>query len=669
MANQWDEFKPVEPNTVTVTPPSTDTSVDPWDEFKREIPLPVTVEEAPVIPTAPNGDPYFNPPSWWKPVEQGREAVTRGASHIFGLPVDLLNLGALGLEKGVETVAELFTDGPVDLPDANPIYTGSSQHFLDDARSFGAIDNPFLKPETRTGERFQKAVQGAAEGIPFGPIGMLSGAGGVVAQDVAENDFELGPLGQFLASLGGSLSVGTAANNLTRLGRTVTTGPQGVARDMLDEGVTPRLVGDVTGNPAAQRIQQATSGTLTGGGTVKTAATQTVDDLEAAIERNAARLGNPHTIQETGQVVQSGGLSWVERFKDGMSKRFGVVDQYIQGTDPVALTKTQTALNGIQSSMPDAPNLAKTLLSDYYTKIANSIATDAPNGQLSYQTVKRLRTEIGNKLADPLLIDDVSRAEIKALYAAISDDLTAAASAKGQGAAAAMAEANTFAREGYGTLENVFANIIKKGVKPEQVFDIAMRGSNKGGTTLAALKKELTGEEWGVLSSTVLRRMGLTPASAQGATGEIFSPNTFLTNWNKLAPEAKAQLFDSSRHKDLAQSLDRIARITESMKNTGKLANSSNTAPTAEIIRLLTFGGTGAMHSPTAAGIGVATSLLGPYGAARLMTSPTFTRWLSTPVGKGGLDTKMKSLIGVIAADPAIAEEVKALSATYEAEG
>ena len=65
---------------------------------------------------------------------------------------------------------------------------------------------------------------------------------------------------------------------------------------------------------------------------------------------------------------------------------------------------------------------------------------------------------------------------------------------------------------------------------------MAMSGSKQGGSNIKGIMKTLDPQQAEFVRGTITKRMGMANAGDQNATGEIFSPNKFLTEWNKISP-------------------------------------------------------------------------------------------------------------------------------------
>jgi hypothetical protein len=153
------------------------------------------------------------------------------------------------------------------------------------------------------------------------------------------------------------------------------------------------------------------------------------------------------------------------------------------------------------------------------------------------------------------------------------------------------------------------------------------------------------------VTAAVIKRMGMpTPGQAGADAAEQFSAASFLTNWNKVSPEAKRALFD--RHGPaFSDAMDRIAKVAENLRTGSKVfANPSGTANRAAA---LTYGGAlvASLLDPSMASTGgLVLSGIGANILARKMTDPDVVRWLARstalPTGAAVSQAQMLRQIG-----------------------
>ena len=250
------------------------------------------------------------------------------------------------------------------------------------------------------------------------------------------------------------------------------------------------------------------------------------------------------------------------------------------------------------------------------------------DGKLPYEAVKRLRTLVGNEIENVSIASDVPRSKWKALYGALSQDMKNAADAAGPAAKQAFGRANAFYQAGSSRID-ALSTVLDKSGGPEAIYNAATSGTRDGATTLRTVMQSLKPDEQKVLASTMIRRLGKATAGQQNATGDEFSMSTFLTNWNKLSPQAKSTLFDRFGS-GFRSDMDAVARMAANVRQGSKVfANPSGSASTGA--QLGTVGGfvMAALsgHPLTAAAIAGGAGLTN--ATARLLTSPRAVKFLA----------------------------------------
>jgi len=193
-----------------------------------------------------------------------------------------------------------------------------------------------------------------------------------------------------------------------------------------------------------------------------------------------------------------------------------------------------------------------------------------------------------------------------------------------------------------------------------------MSGTKDGATTLRAVMRSLPEDGQKAVSAAVIKRMGLASPGAQNAAGDAFSPNTFLTNWGSLSPEARRTLF-GRYGAGFSEDMDKIARVAERIKEGSEVfRNPSGTANRGAALAYGASLATAIMSgSPLLVG-GIVSGGGVSNLAARLMTNPRWVKWLarSTDLPVGALPAQLNVLKRISAEndDPDIAEAAELLS-------
>ena len=297
---------------------------------------------------------------------------------------------------------------------------------------------------------------------------------------------------------------------------------------------------------------------------------------------------------------------------------------------------------------------------------------DATGGTVTFAAVRQIRTAIGKKLNSPLFVGNEQHAAYASLYGALTKTLDdTIASKSGPAAQKAWGRANQwYAKARANRID--FLNDIAKKELPEQVAKYIQSGMNDGGTLLTKLRKSLLPEEFDAVAGTVLHQLGRAKPNAQSLGDDIFdtaadfSPNTFMTNWAKLAPESKKALFGGTRYAKLRPQLDDLAKVSAALKDADKFRNYSNTARNVLWGSLFTGGGANLAYSGglEAAAAGAAGAVTLGFSGAKMLTSPRFVRWITDGMRTVGDDATsfnrhLTRLISVQASEPHLKEELQ----------
>jgi hypothetical protein len=216
--------------------------------------------------------------------------------------------------------------------------------------------------------------------------------------------------------------------------------------------------------------------------------------------------------------------------------------------------------------------------------------------------------------------------------------------------------ADQFTRASVGRLETIEKLY---GASSEEALALGIvkdaMGGRKGGnfSRLSALRRSLKDEEWGDVSSGVIRELGRPVASARGIAEETgFSVESFITRWREMSDEGKNVLFNrpGESGKALRNSLDRFVRVADRMANFEAMANKSRSATNAigaaglaTVSSAVTTGMLTGQWMPVAGLLGTAG---GTYAFGKFMTSPAYVRWLTRAAELSGDPGKLRSLRG-----------------------
>lgn len=385
---------------------------------------------------------------------------------------------------------------------------------------------------------------------------------------------------------------------------------------------------------------------------------------QAAASAGAAaqQFGAPQGAHGIGSVIKNAIMRFAEDRTQG-GRDFGRFFALMHGAPPIPMTNTIAALRNIVPRYPSAPELedvlndpaVKRMLSGIEPKQVTAPAIVSPmlgpggqpivttpartftqGGTLTVQELKNVRTALGYRLNHihygP---DTIPKAELSRIYAALSNDMKAAARARGPAALKALETANF----NYGTRMNVIkflGPLVKQGeASPESTFAKLNAAAQEKGGDLGLLykaKQVLNPQEWGDVGASIIQQLGK-PTKGQADPNRLpFSVNSFTTNWSGLSAKAKDLLFGPPAPGTPRQGLEALASAAASMKHVEKLANISHSGEYVMAQRVIE-GAVGmvaaglsgqfpAEVASAATGVGLS------YAAAKLMMMPGFTRWM-----------------------------------------
>lgn len=515
------------------------------------------------------------------------------------------------------------------------------------------------QPENATERVVQEAATamgagGASAAMARGVAGLARTAGAPVAQNVA-NSLAAGPgtqivgggasggaaaltkeqgggaAAQAMAGLAGAVLPSAAAYGTGATVRGLLRGGEAGRQRVADNvaafrdaaGVNPTL-GQATGSRTWQAAEQGLANVVGGAGVMARTGERQADALQRAVQDLGQELAPGATGMGAGEMITRGVHAFKDSVKAAQTQLYAELDRFIPASSPIQVSRTQAALQDLNAGIPGAESLSVFFRNAKISGIEKALLKDLDAagevGRLPFEAVKRLRTLVGNEMADNSLLSDVPRSKWRALYSALTDDLGDAATAAGPHARTSWDRANQYTRERMQQLEEL-ETIIKRDT-PEKVFAAATAGMKEGGTTIKRVMDALPLENRREVAAAVLQRLGRANPGQQNEMGDAFSSETFLTNLAAISPQARSALFGSSGFPGLEERITQMGRMASTRREGAKVfANPSGTARQAGMI-----GWAAALGTALATGNPVA--IAGALGApgvanvgARILTS------------------------------------------------
>ena len=438
--------------------------------------------------------------------------------------------------------------------------------------------------------------------------------------------------------------------------------------DFARVGSTP-TVGQGANNVRSRLTEAVLRNAPGGSGVVRGRLDQQAGELGAGVDRIASKLSTAQGAERGGNAVIRGIIGpsgFMSRFKAESSKLYDDVERLLPPGSGVQPQSTQRVLADLTTPIQGAANTSGLLVNPKVSGIAKAFGDDlaANGGTMPYEAVKRLRTQLGELIGDSALAPDGATRQLRRLYGAMSDDMSQAAIATGDPRVIqAASRANNYYRAGMQRVDDI-ERVVDRSGGPEAVYKAMFNNSREGGTTLRKVMQSLDGQAQRDLAATTLRRLGKANPSAQDELGEVFSPETYLTNWSRMAPEAKRALFDRfgpSFSKDMDAIAASAARIRGANQTLPNPSGSAVVAGQTTAFGALAYSAISG-NVPAAAAVGG--SLLASNGMARAMASPRFVKWLAqtTRMPAAAAPSQLSILASMAKDDPDIAEAYQLIS-------
>jgi len=625
-----------------------------------------------------------------------------GLLRLAGLPVDTVanirDLAKAGAGSLYQATTGKVAPNFLQIGDRSED-VGSGDNLIKNARktTAGQVLTVPANPEFQGG--YSEAIGGGLTGV-INPIsarqainqGVLSVGGAIAGKGVYDNTGNNAlAIAAGMSPTAGQSVLASGTKRLVRGGESGRKVMEQRIQDLKNAGVKNPTLGIASGNStigALENILQSTPGAVN---IMTKARDGAIGGLEGTVT-NAAELASKNRGSiASGQSIQRGAKTFRDNFKSTQGGLYGNLDNFIAPTAPVDISSTRGAMRSLNAEIPTMPALSKRFMNGQILGIEKDLNTDMrgtpskmtvinipqrvvmgrdavgmpiyenvdfpvysqtpaiPDRTAApWQAVKQFRTLVGNEIADTNLASSVPRSKWNPLYGALSGDMQSAATASGPAATSAFNRANNFTRAGISRLDAIDPIVGRN--TPEDTYH-ALQSSLKDNTTaFQAVKKSLPEGARGDFAGTVIENLGKSTPGQQDYTGEKFSPETFLTNWNKMSDGGKTELLSGFPNaKQVRADVEAVAKATSMMRDSSKiLANPSGTAAKSAGIGYLGLLG-GAAGSLNLGLLGSALSLpVAANLAAKAVNSPMVRNSMAskTSIDPRILNAQINGLIG-----------------------
>lgn len=620
---------------------------------------------------------------------QGAGAVASGFNRsvlagIPGLPVaTALNVADLARAGYGYVGNKLGMLSPDEMP--QPLershYVGSpewiAQQIAANDVGAAAINNP--RPDNATARVLNAGGSGIGAGMSANPsIAGMQFASGVSGQLATEAGAD--PAWALLASMAPQTAVtggAMATRGAMRGGEEGRAEMEARLRQFREAGVDP-TVGLATGNRRTQAVESLLSKVPGGAGTMAAK----VEAMHSQMQNtaNAARdqVSPVYGPVAAGEALKRGITGYRESQQDIYKRINDRAMDLVPENMRFPVDSIQARGAATLADIPGAPNVSRAINKPlgFTQEVLSALNKDAAppalsmkpsqilgeNGQpfmtptpgnpggLPIEAIKGLKGRIGElAYANNPLLADANTGALKNLYGGAKQDLLNAGAladaervARGQqpGVLSGLQRGDKFYAQSQKILEDVLAPIYKAGdPASEKSFYRVESDLRNSGQQVTRAMASLPVEARRQTAATVIDRLGRAAPGQQNAEGSAFSPQTFLTNWNRITPEAKSGLFLGIPQAAPARAkLDALAKSASMIRDANKVyANPSGTAPAVGMIGTgigLASGAMGIASGNVPGGLktmaAVLTGMEGAWGGAKAMTNPRFVTWLST---------------------------------------
>ncbi|UZK70753.1 hypothetical protein OKW76_06955 [Sphingomonas sp. S1-29] len=414
-------------------------------------------------------------------------------------------------------------------------------------------------------------VRGIGTGISSGAVyGFNSDEGGVTDR---LDGAAIG--GAFGGVTGGIFSgAGAGVRRLTRNGRAEEVSDAAArVNNSLGTNIQPSIAhfgrtGNGAGESIRGRMAMGLRNTLPGLATLDGNLTRFGDDVTDGVQTLATRTGavSDNIVDAGARQLQQrpGTIAGYRETSRGIADGLYRQADQLGGGTLISPNRTVASLDTMIGNLSRSPGTetARTALQGLRDEVASQQWTAAG--------LRDMRTRYGRQLN---AVDGVTRGEANQMWASLSRDITDGLHNAGRSdAARAYRQADRFyARRSQSMriVENLIGKRETGFNSPQQVANKLTQMARTDADELQTVLRQLPRAEAADVRGSVLRQLGVAPASKQGDT-PTFSINTFATEWNKMGPRARSVMFDQRTISDL----DDLARLATAAKSIP--SNSSN---------------------------------------------------------------------------------------------
>lgn len=311
-------------------------------------------------------------------------------------------------------------------------------------------------------------------------------------------------------------------------------------------------------------------------------------------------------------------------------------------------------LTGRELPAPGEASEKAIVIQQKFANWLTALKTDVKNhGYLPYESMKRIRTEIGREI-DRGPFNDLPNAQMRRIYESMTNDMMHGAATIGDHVVAAINKANT-TWAAIKDEQRLLDTVLGRQGGPEKVFSSLMATGvqttwHSGATVIKTVLNAVDQPTRELIAAGALRRMGRAAKGMQSHfEHDEFNAGAFFNNWKSLSPEARQALF-GNLPQNYAQNMTILQRNMEALRHfQGVLPNPSGTSRAWYWGAMVTEAGNAIIQmmlgNPMAA-LKVAAFPAGTKIVATALTTPQTVKWLAQKSGQM-LITMIKSTAAI----------------------
>lgn len=398
------------------------------------------------------------------------------------------------------------------------------------------------------------------------------------------------------------------------------------SQDEAFEAAVPQAAALRRGNAVAEPVEKTNIGTdisdLSEQGldrikaelaTKETALGQSIAKLDSAVGIGDIEAATRRLIRGT---TPEKGSALGQKLSELQEMRNKPIDRALHQTLKSRERNVQSRMSALKDG---APRAARKAINEELSKVQREIQA---NLGVDYARLRQWRSEVGEATRDM----GISGGLADQVYAPTTRALEDIATKAGVGedfSTLMKREAELYKRKGSLELGGDIGAMrqLVDARDADAVFKRVAPGGVPKFEQLDVLRRNVAPADFARVSGDILEQMGHATASRGSATFE-FSPETFLTHWNKADARTKALL--AGPDPEVRKKLDALATVASAFRDRGKVGNPSGTGALLGNTSLLV--GTGALASNPAL---LAASLTPPLVVSTLTSSEGFARWIA----------------------------------------